>query len=83
MTRNLEPGLGRGEIVSGSESLQTQALDDDPGLLTPEAAAMSRAVVRAYPFSIRQRFAPASRASRFPMASSILLVLNKCLERLY
>src|SRR4029077_10580190 len=49
--------------------------------LTPEAAAMSRAVVRAYPFSIRQRFAPASRASRFPMAGSILLVLNECLER--
>jgi peptide/nickel transport system permease protein len=40
MTRNLEPGLGRGELVSGSESLQTQALDDDPGLLTPEAAAL-------------------------------------------
>src|SRR5215470_9060410 len=49
--------------------------------LTPEAAAMSRAVVRAYPFSIKQRFAPASRASRFPMADSIPSVLNKCLEQ--
>src|ERR1043165_2092151 len=49
----------------------------------PDAATMSRAVVRAYPFSSRQRLAPSSRSSRCPMTAAYPACRHLCKTRVY